>query len=95
MSVFIIARFVAKADSIDALRSQLLAMLEPTRREAGCIRYDLLNDRDNPAAFTFVEEWADQAAIDAHMQAAHLQALLKDSVALLAEPLSVNFLTLA
>ena len=93
MSVHIIARFNAKPDSIDALRKQLLAMLEPTRQEAGCIRYDLLNNIAEPTDFTFVEEWASQAAIDAHMKTPHLQAVVADSAPLLASPLDVRFYT--
>ena len=93
MSVHIIARFNAKPDSIDALRKQLLAMLEPTRQEAGCIRYDLLNSIAEPTDFTFVEEWASQAAIDAHMQTPHLQALLVDTAPLITGPVDVRCLT--
>ena len=80
---------------IDALRAECLAMLEPTRKEAGCVRYELLANIANPAEFTFVEEWADQAAIDAHMATAHLKGLVANTQALLAEPLDVRLYTLA
>lgn len=82
-------------DSLDALRAECLAMLEPTRKEAGCVRYELLANIANPAEFTFVEEWADQAAIDAHMATAHLKGLVANTQALLAEPLDVRLYTLA
>ena len=95
MSIRIIARFTARPDSIDALRTLLLGMLEPTRKEAGCVRYELLANIANPAEFTFVEEWADQAAIDAHMATAHLKGLVANTQALLAEPLDVRLYTLA
>ena len=93
MSIRIIARLIARPDAIDALRAECLAMLEPTRKEAGCVRYELLANIANPAEFTFVEEWADQAAIDAHMQTPHLKAVVADSAPLLAAPLDVRFLT--
>ncbi len=93
MSIHVIARFNAKPDSIDALRTRLLAMLEPSRKEAGCIRYDLLNNSADPTDFTYVEEWASQAAIDAHMQTPHLKALLVDTAPLIASPADVRCLT--
>jgi quinol monooxygenase YgiN len=93
MSIHIIARFTAKPESVAALRTLLVGMLAPTRQEAGCIRYELLNNRNDPTDFTFVEEWADQAAIDAHMQTPHLKAVVADSAPLLAAPLDVRFLT--
>ena len=95
MSIRIIARFIARPDAIDALRAECLAMLEPTRKETGCIRYELLTNTANPAEFTFVEEWADQAAIDAHMATPHLKAVVTNTQPLLAVPLDVRFYTLA
>jgi quinol monooxygenase YgiN len=93
MSIRIIARFTARPDSIDAMRTLLLGMLEPTRKEAGCVSYELLNNSADPTDFTFVEEWASQAAIDAHMKTPHLQAVVADSAPLLASPLDVRFYT--
>ena len=93
MSIRIIARFTARPNSIDALRTLLLGMLEPTRKEAGCVSYELLNNSADPTDFTFVEEWASQAAIDAHMKTPHLQAVVADSAPLLASPLDVRFYT--
>lgn len=95
MSIHIIARFTAKPDTIDALRTLLLGMLAPTRKEEGCIRYELLNNTADATDFTFVEEWASQAAIDAHMQTSHLKAVLVDSAPLVACPVDVRFLTAA
>lgn len=92
MSIHIIARFNARPDAVDALRPLLVAMLEPTRKEAGCLSYVLLNNLADPTDFTFVEEWADQAAIDAHMQTPHLKALVENTAPLLASPLDVRLL---
>ena len=93
MSIRIIARFTARPDSIDAMRTLLLGMLEPTRKEAGCVSYELLNNSADPTDFTFVEEWASQAAIDAHMKTPHLTGLVADSAPLLASPLDVRLYT--
>ena len=49
----------------------------------------------NPAEFTFVEEWADQAAIDAHMATCTSKGPRRHTQPLLAEPLDVRLYTLA
>ena len=47
-------------------------MIDATRAEEGCIRYDLMQDIDNPARVTFVEEWQSREALAAHFEAAHM-----------------------
>lgn len=73
MSLRVVARIQAKPDKIDQVRELLLELIEPTRREAGCITYELLQNRDDAADFTFVEEWASDAALDAHAVSDHLR----------------------
>jgi quinol monooxygenase YgiN len=75
--VTIIARFRAKAGQKSRLRQELQRLLAPTRAEADCISYDLHQSLSDPALFVFYENWASQAALDAHFQTPHLQALLK------------------
>lgn len=75
MSLRVVARIQAKPDKIEHVRELLLKLVEPTRREAGCVVYELLQNRDDPGDFTFVEEWASDAALDAHAVSEHLCAV--------------------
>jgi len=90
MTVHIVARFIARPECVDELRTLLLGMLEPTRQESGCLRYELLHNAADPTDFTFVEEWADAAAINAHLETPHLNALVARSQPLLAAALDVR-----
>ncbi|MBL8251492.1 MAG: antibiotic biosynthesis monooxygenase [Candidatus Competibacter sp.] len=83
-TIHIVARITAKPDAVAALRAVLEALLAPTRQEAGCRRYVLLQNQREPTDFTFVEEWADADAIDQHMRSAHLQKALAQAAGLLA-----------
>jgi quinol monooxygenase YgiN len=74
--VTVIATFQARPGQENELKAALTALVEPTRREAGCINYDLHQLPEDPARFLFHENWASQAHLDAHLQSAHLQALL-------------------
>jgi quinol monooxygenase YgiN len=68
------------------LKSVLLRLIEPTRAEKGCVRYELHQSETDPADFVFLEEWANGAAIAAHMQTPHVQDALSRVATLLAAP---------
>lgn len=76
MSLHVVARIPAKPDQVEAVRDVLKGLIGPTRRESGCIKYELLQNNADQTDFTFVEEWESDAALDAHLQTAHVQAAL-------------------
>jgi quinol monooxygenase YgiN len=86
---------VAKPDKIAETRQLLLGLVEPTRKEAGCISYVLLQNDKDPADFTFVEEWASAEALAAHMQMPYLQAALPRAMELSASPPDIRTYTVA
>lgn len=82
--VRVVARIVALPDKESQLESVLRALIGPTRAEAGCVSYQLLRQQNDPTEFTFVEEWVNDAAIDAHFETLHLQTALQQVADLLA-----------
>ena len=77
-TIRVVARMVARKEKADQVRDILTALVDPTRSEAGCIRYELLQNKADLTDFTFVEEWINDAAIDLHMRTPHIvQALVK------------------
>ena len=64
---------------------EFLEMIEnnavETRKEPGCIRFDVLRSQDNPTQFFFYELYKDASAIDYHKQQPHysLWANFKES----------------
>ncbi|HBL31513.1 MAG TPA: antibiotic biosynthesis monooxygenase [Acidobacteria bacterium] len=88
--VHVVALFVAAPGKENELAELLESLVEPTRREAGCIRYDLLRGLPGEAGdFAFVEEWENEATLDAHSRSAHLQAVIPKVVPLLGAPANV------
>jgi quinol monooxygenase YgiN len=55
----------------DKIIVALKALSEPTRKDKGNVRYDVLQQKNRTNHFTVVEAWSDQAANDAHEIAAH------------------------
>jgi len=72
-TVRVIARLIAKPGKEAELRTLAAGLIAPTRKEAGCIRYELLVNEADPAELTFVEEWRDGDALNAHLATPHLQ----------------------
>ena len=52
----------------------MIAMLEASRAEDGCLVYSYAEDVAEPGLIRVFEVWRDQAALDAHFQTPHLAA---------------------
>jgi quinol monooxygenase YgiN len=89
-TLHVVARFIARPDSVDALKALLVGMLAPTREEEGCLMYELLQCQTDPTDFTFVEEWTDAAALARHAAAPHIAGVQDQVRALVATPSSVR-----
>ena len=72
-TIRVVARVVALSDQVEEVKSVLLGLIEPTRKEEGCIVYELLQNQADPTDFTFVEEWESQALLEAHLASAHIE----------------------
>lgn len=70
--IMVIARFEAKPGQRDEVVRLAAACIEATRKEAGCISYELMLSTENPDALVFVERWENRAALDAHSKTEHL-----------------------
>jgi quinol monooxygenase YgiN len=85
----VVAEMVAKPGKEDELRNALLGLIEPTRRESGCVQYDLHESADQPGRFLFFENWRSKQDLDEHLNTPHLKDLGSRSGELLAEPMRI------
>ena len=75
-TITVVATFEAKPGKEAELQQALIGLVAPTRQEAGCLNYDLHVLPEEPAKFLFHENWTSKAHLDAHLQSAHIKALL-------------------
>ena len=68
---------LANPDKIDFVKAELEKLIPITRKEAGCIQYDLHQDNENPAYFLFYENWESRELWQTHMNAPHLTAFME------------------
>ena len=74
--VTVVATFQARPGKETELKNALISLVAPTRKEAGCLNYDLHVSPEDPAKFLFHENWTTKAHLDAHLKSAHIAALL-------------------
>ncbi len=86
----VIARIKARPEMIEEMRALLSSLIEPTRAEPGCLRYELLHNTADPSDFAFVEGWRDDSALESHFSTGHVKAALKRFQELAAEPMDLR-----
>jgi quinol monooxygenase YgiN len=70
-AVALVVMMHAKPGQEPLLQAELTALIRPTRKEDGCILYDLHRSTDIPTDFLFYEIWASREAHAAHKRSAH------------------------
>ena len=81
----VVAKVVAKKESVESVKGELLKLVAPTRKEEGCIDYNLHQDNDDPALFIFYENWESAASLEKHINSDHYRAYAKSVDGLIAE----------
>ncbi len=83
----VVARIIARPNKVDELLSVLTSLVEPTRKEPGCLGYELLQNNEDPTDFTLIEEWQSNTALESHFATKHFkEALTKLPDLVAAEP---------
>lgn len=87
MSVFHTAHLRAHPDHVERYKARLLrhARISLEQEPGRCLRFDVHQDVADPALFLLIEEYADQAALEAHRSSAHFAAYKADTAAWVAE----------
>ena len=76
MTLRVIAILTIRPEKVDEAKAFLSSLVEPSRAETGCIRYDLLQNTADATDLTFDEEWESEAAHNAHMETPHVKGAL-------------------
>ena len=76
MELKIIATILVKEASRQDMEGVFHKVVDETRKEAGCVSYDLHQDTKNPLKYTLIEVWKSQDAIDSHNESSHFKAFV-------------------
>ena len=75
----ILAQIEAKTESVDLMKAELTKLIEPTRKENGCLLYALHQDNEKPEFFVFYETWESRELWQIHMKNKNLAAFMKNT----------------
>ncbi len=88
----VIAKVTAKPDQIEAVKTGLLTVIEPTRQEEGCLSYDLHQDIKDKNIFFFYENWDSLDHLEKHRMTPHMVELGHQIKDLLEKHMEVNLM---
>lgn len=87
MTILHTAHLRAHSEHVEQYKARLLRHARTSlEREPGlCLRFDVHQDVDDPTLFLLIEQYADQAALDAHRASAHFARYRADTDGWVAE----------
>ncbi|OFY49831.1 MAG: hypothetical protein A2X22_00370 [Bacteroidetes bacterium GWF2_49_14] len=93
--MMIIAKVSVKPDKTRVFVAAAREIIEKSNKEAGCSFYQLYQDPYDNSRFVFVEEYRNQAAVDAHFATDHFKGFGAKIGDLVAGPPDIKIITVA
>jgi quinol monooxygenase YgiN len=75
-AITLVVTFKTKPGQEESVKADLLTLVEPTRKEPGCLCYNLHQSKSDKSQFLFYEQWADQKSLDTHSNTPGLKAVV-------------------
>ena len=69
----VIAKLTIKEDMVEEFKSRITELVAETRKEDGCLAYQLFQDVKYKNILTFVEDWESMEVLQKHMNSKHFQ----------------------
>jgi len=91
----VIAKHRAVPGTADALERRMLADLESTRGEPGCLQFHIHRDRADRDLFVIYEVWRDIAALRTHFETNYVRRFVIESAPFEAGDMDVQFLVMS
>jgi quinol monooxygenase YgiN len=75
----VVATIPAKPEHVESIRAAMEHVAVESRKEDGCLSYDVYESAAVPGTFVTIERWVDQATMDLHLQTPHVAAAIAAS----------------
>jgi quinol monooxygenase YgiN len=92
--VKVIAKATIKEDKVEGFKSSISELVAETRKEDGCLSYQLFQDVKDKKVLTFIEEWDSMEALERHMNSKHFQEALPKIAAIQEKEMELSVCTL-
>jgi quinol monooxygenase YgiN len=84
----------ARKEKRTEMMQTLISMIEPVRKEKGCLRHEVFCDIDGQTVFNLIQEWETREDLDLHIQSEGFSVLL-GTKSLLTKPLEMKIHTVS
>ena len=74
--VKVIAKFFVKEDKVEEFLKLAGELVQESRKEAGCVNYNLVQDLNNKQILVMLEEWESAGILKTHMASAHFTTII-------------------
>jgi quinol monooxygenase YgiN len=91
--LILIVNIHIKQDRLEAFKAATMENGRNSRQEPGVVRFDFLQQNDDPTRFVLIEVYRDQAATVAHKQTPHYHAWIAAVDDMFVEPRTRAFYT--
>ena len=74
--ITIVAKKLIKQGKLEEFKALAEKLINESRKEEGCIAYNLYEDINNPYILTFIEEWKSEEDIKLHNITEHFTSIV-------------------
>lgn len=74
--VVVVAKNFIKKDKLEENMKLSKELIKETRKEEGCISYELHQDLEDETILTFIEKWESREHLQAHFESQHFKKLV-------------------
>ncbi len=89
----VVARNYAKEDKLSEILKMYKELVDITRKEDGCIKYELYQDIENPCIITMIEEWETKSSLEAHLKSEHFLRIVPKIKPFMSKTTDMNIYT--
>ncbi|MTH51819.1 antibiotic biosynthesis monooxygenase [Bacillus mangrovi] len=88
--IIIHAQFQVKPEKVSEFLEEISVLVSASREESGNVSYELMKSTETDHAYTMVELWEGQEAVQSHNTSTHFQAFVEKAPQYLAAPLNAR-----
>jgi quinol monooxygenase YgiN len=86
----VVARKFVNEGKVEEVIGFYEQLVEASRKEDGCIKYELYQDEEDPRVLAVIEEWESKEALNNHMRTEHFIKLVPMIAELTAKKVDKN-----
>lgn len=88
--VKVVAKNYVQEDKVNEAIELYKELVEETRKEEGCIKYELFQDEADSTILAMIEEWESRQALDTHMKSEHFTRIVPQLKPLMRQATDMN-----